>query len=680
MVKISKSEKSQSIETSNYKEKVLGEYNIKLYDDEQCEKLYEQELKTNLHKFLSNKINDKISNIKVDNDNEDIEDNLINASKLKKSILKNLSFEDLEKIFPQTTTYIKNCIYHGYDSMYYVLNKNQHGHILPLEYNNANFNSTYQKYFGEHIKTWFEKYSRKYVLSIDNTKPRTYKLNGTNYLNLFSGYKFDKTEKRDQKRVDAGKEGVNFIWNHIYEIWNSSNKECFEYDKKWIRKLVCGHKLKTMLYLKGKMGRGKTAIVKFIMKVLGEHTTLTISNDAPFMTEFNGSLVGITLCLLDEIVHDFNSFKSLYNKLKPYITDDSMSYRNLYEKLKQLMNITSFILCGNYDMLRLDDPTKGEDRRTKVNDVKDEVKDAEYCNKLDKYLTNEDVIYSFFWDCIDNYEEFNEGQELKKLPITETKKNMIILSLDSSINFLKSSINEKSIMDKYIKPADLYLEYEIYINDNDKKGKLNKQHFLEKIKDLKDFIRFEVKRLGGKEKTNYCYIDRAKMIKSFKEKHYFNEYDDVYENFSNDENNGLDSGLSEPHKNFVSENFIKGIETNQDNTDYKKENEELKKKLKELEEQIKLLQNPSVNVSSPLDYGVENIKKENEENEEITYEDLEKELESIVSDSSNKKIAKPKITIIDDITKTIEVSSSDILDLINDDISNIVKKNKKSKK
>jgi hypothetical protein len=85
-------------------------------------------------------------------------------------------------------------------------------------------------------------------------------------------------------------------------------------------------------------------------------------------------------------------------------------------------------------------------------------------------------------------------------------------------------------------------------------------------------------------------------------------------------------------------------------------------------------------VSSPLDYGVENIKKENEENEEITYEDLEKELESIVSDSSNKKIAKPKITIIDDITKTIEVSSSDILDLINDDISNIVKKNKKSKK
>jgi hypothetical protein len=672
MVKISKSEKTQAIETTNYKEQVLGEYNIKLYDDEICEKLYQQELMTNLNKFLSNKVNNKISNIKVDND-DDMDDNLINASKLKKTILKNLSFDDLEKIFPQTTTYIKSSIYHGYDSMYYVLNKNQHGHILPLEYNNANFNSTYQKYFGEHMKTWFEKYSRKYVLSIDNTRPRTYKLNGTNYLNLFSGYKFSKTDKKDQKRIDAGKEGVKFIWNHIYEIWNSGNDECYKYDRKWIRKLINGHKLCTMIYLKGKMGRGKTAIVKFIMRVLGEHTTLTISNDAPFMTEFNGSLVGITLCLLDEIVHDFNSFKSLYNKLKPYITDATMSYRNLYEKLKQLMNITSFILCGNYDMLRLDDPTKGEDRRTKVNDVKDEVKDEEYCNKLDYYLTNEDVIYSFYWDCIENYEEFNEGQELKKLPITETKKNMIILSLDSSINFLKSSINDKSLMNKYIKPVELYLEYELYINDNDKKGKLNKQHFLEKIRDLKDFITYVPnKRIEGKEKTNYFYINREKMIKSFKDKHYFNEYDDIYENNETNENedNGIDNGLLNVEPDLKKEN-----------EDLKKENEELKKKLKELEEKLKLLQNPNEN--NGLDYGIENIKMENNEitneNEEMSDEELEKEFDSIISSDSNKKIK-----VIDDINKTQIVSSSEIFDLISDDIKKIldekkVKNHKKNK-
>lgn len=58
-----------------------------------------------------------------------------------------------------------------------------------------------------------------------------------------------------------------------------------------------------------------------------------------------------------------------YNKLKPYITDETMTYRNLYEKLKTMLNLTSFIMGGNYDMLKLDDPTKGEDRRIKINDV-----------------------------------------------------------------------------------------------------------------------------------------------------------------------------------------------------------------------------------------------------------------------------------------------------------------------
>ena len=45
-----------------------------------------------------------------------------------------------------------------------------------------------------------------------------YKKNGTNYLNLFSGYTYNKTDKRDDKRINKGKEGVEFIWNHIKEI------------------------------------------------------------------------------------------------------------------------------------------------------------------------------------------------------------------------------------------------------------------------------------------------------------------------------------------------------------------------------------------------------------------------------------------------------------------------------
>jgi len=128
----------------------------------------------------------------------------------------------------------------------------------------------------------------------------------------------------------------------MFTVLNSEIKENFEYDKKWFMKLVNGNKLKTMLYIKGKMGIGKGSVANFFSKVLGINTSLYITNVNQIMGEFNGSLMGKALVVLDEICQDFNDFKSLYNSLKPYITEPYISYRNLYEKLKT-KNIKKFI-------------------------------------------------------------------------------------------------------------------------------------------------------------------------------------------------------------------------------------------------------------------------------------------------------------------------------------------------
>jgi hypothetical protein len=78
--------------------------------------------------------------------------------------------------------------------------------------------------------------------------------------------------------------------------------------------------------------------------------------------------------------------------------------------------------------------------------VSDEVKSIEYCNQLDAYLDDEDVQYAMFWYCIDNHKpKWNELQELKKLPMSETKKNMVQQSLDTGTLFLKSFVNDKEI-------------------------------------------------------------------------------------------------------------------------------------------------------------------------------------------------------------------------------------------
>ena len=207
----------------------------------------------------------------------------------------------------------------------------------------------------------------------------------------------------------------------------------------WLCKLVSGKKLKTMIYLMGKQGIGKSSVIKLFIKVLGLQTCVILNNEDCFTGQFNGPLLAKALVLLDEICHNFNDFNGLYNKIKPYITEDHISYRNLYEKLKTLKNLSSFIMSGNHPMLKLEDESKGTDRRLKVDDCDNVLKDAEYYEKLKLYTdNNEDVEYAMYWYCIDNHnKDFNELSELKKLPMTETKKQMVRQALITATIFLK---------------------------------------------------------------------------------------------------------------------------------------------------------------------------------------------------------------------------------------------------
>jgi len=280
-----------------------------------------------------------------------------------------------------------------------------------------------------------------------------------------------------------------------------------------------------MLYLKGKQGIGKSSPFNLFKSVLGHKCCLYLNNDRVF-NQLNGPLMGKTLVILDEICHDYNDFKSLGNSLKPYITEPIIGYRDLYEKMKPLKNLSSFVMSGNFDMLKLD--PNGEDRRTKINDCDNVLKEQNYYDDLQTYCEDENVIYAMFWYCIDNFDDsFNELKELKLLPVTETKKNMIRQSLDTSIIFLKHFINDVRI-DDFIKPKELYSAYEEYMVEKEKKKQvMNKNTFLEKIKDFL-FIKFHYnKKLNNCDPTNYIKIDRNKMIEYFRLKNYFDEYDEI---------------------------------------------------------------------------------------------------------------------------------------------------------
>jgi hypothetical protein len=141
-----------------------------------------------------------------------------------------------------------------------------------------------------------------------------------------------------------------------------------------------------------------------------------------------------------------------------------------------------------------------------------------------------DVQYSFYYDCVDNIDKsFNEATELKLLPISETKKTMIVQSLDSATTYFKSIVNSSTMMNVDIKPKELFNDYKRYIDTkaDNKKFAMNSTSFLGKLKDCTEFIKFRTKRMNGENPTNYIYIDRAAMIDFFTKKHFWNEYDDI---------------------------------------------------------------------------------------------------------------------------------------------------------
>jgi hypothetical protein len=68
------------------------------------------------------------------------------------------------------------------------------------------------------------------------------------YLNLFSGYRFSKFDAPDEARIQRGQAGVDFILNHIKNQFCSNVIPIYDNVINAIKKMVCGKKLKILIY------------------------------------------------------------------------------------------------------------------------------------------------------------------------------------------------------------------------------------------------------------------------------------------------------------------------------------------------------------------------------------------------------------------------------------------------
>jgi hypothetical protein len=105
----------------------------------------------------------------------------------------------IEEIFPKTLEYIKSNIWHCYDAKYRVSMYDDKGIFKPLIYNVVDFTTTFKRYFPICISKWFDSYHRKYSLTKNETRDRTYKVGNVYFLNL-------STQKKEEIEIEEFKE------------------------------------------------------------------------------------------------------------------------------------------------------------------------------------------------------------------------------------------------------------------------------------------------------------------------------------------------------------------------------------------------------------------------------------------------------------------------------------------
>lgn len=444
--------------------------------------------------------------------------------------------KEYELCYPKTIKYLNENIFMSDTGVYYISSTSDDGVIMPKEMTKDQL-TNFKLKFPNDIRTYFEKYSLNvYHIVVNQQMPRIYEKNDVLYLNLFQGYKFD-GKQRNKEICDKNKDKVKFIWDHIHKIWCNNNDIYFKEIKNWICALLVGkRKLKTAIYLKGKMGIGKGKICDLLTWIIGNLNCITLINEHAFTGQFNGQLAGKTFVNLNEIVNSHDDFVSLYNRLKAWITDDMMTFRDLYSKPICLQNLCSFILSGNHDMFKLENGS-GNDRRFIIVDTSDNMPNDDYLSKLNEYcITDDKVKEAFYWDCVDNYDvNYNEQISIKKLPISQTKQTMILKTLSIVTQYLKDRLIDP---DFFIDPFVKRHFHADYLSWHQARQKIMKTRnpvnahdfFTELMRDYKEvFIEKDQIRVKGVPTKNVLLCNAQSLFSFMDKKGYISKHDEINE-------------------------------------------------------------------------------------------------------------------------------------------------------
>ena len=200
------------------------------------------------------------------------------------------------------------------------------------------------------------------------------------------------------------KENYNIIMYHIEHVICRDDKDKINYLMSFTKNIFNKRKNSTAPILYGDRRIGKSVFCQLFNKILPRLYCSSANGDL-VKNDKSGVIFDNMVCVLEEVSDDFKNAAETCQRIKEYISSDTVGCRKLFHDQYQMINRTSFIInTNNIESIYFDSEY---DARYIVFEVSNEHKeDIKYFDNLMKAYNNKDVLRYFYWN-VRNNENYN---------------------------------------------------------------------------------------------------------------------------------------------------------------------------------------------------------------------------------------------------------------------------------
>ena len=324
--------------------------------------------------------------------------------------------------------------------------------------------------------------------SSDSKKPKKIKVQFQDYLNsapvMFSSVvcrlnplrvsdrEFNIWSGFQAKKVDlscltpAVQEGLDLIKSYIFETWASSDADRYKYIISWIANNVrnLDSISKIALVIISLPGCGKNTLIEFLNYVLKQKNIYNTVGIGSITQKHNKAIQNKRLIVINEMSSTKDEFKSNFDKIKSYITDESISIEPKGIDPYEIDNISNFIMFTNHrDSIIVEE----NDRRYAIFDMSDcHRNDTQYFDNVRKKCLNQDVADAFYTYLLEIPE--CELSNLFVIPDTQLRQEMINLSKPTPLKILDAVISGEDPFDgeTEVNATLFYSKYQEWCHEN----------------------------------------------------------------------------------------------------------------------------------------------------------------------------------------------------------------------